>query len=473
MSGQAFDAVVIGGGLAGLAAANRCAEHGLRVALLEAGAEERYLCNSRLAMGFFNVAFRNISEGPGVIRQAIDAATEGHADPALADALARHVGPALAWLRRQGVRLVVGNWRPGSAAMLVPPAAIGAGLRWPGRGPDQMLRRLGALLHARGGRAFRATRARELMMTGRRCVGVIADRPQGREIFAARAVVIADGGFQGDPELLRAFISPHPECLLMRHAGTGRGDGLRMARDVGAQLTGLQDFYGHVQSADALHNGRLWPYPTLDHPINAGLAVDSSGRRFADEGLGGVFMANAIARQPDPLGTFAIFDKAIWESRAREFPLPANPLLATCGARVFRSDTIAGLATAVHLPADALGDTVAAYNAAVRSHRTAALVPARTTSAYQPMAIVAPPFFAAPLIAGVTYTMGGIAIDGAARVLHRDGGAIEGLYAAGSTTGGHEGGPRLGYTGGLAKALTFGWLAANEIAAALRPNLAA
>jgi fumarate reductase flavoprotein subunit len=466
MSGQTFDVVVIGGGLAGLSAANRSAEHGLRIAVLEAGAEDRYLCDSRISMGFFNVAFRNICEGPVVMRRAIEAATLGHADPALADTLAMKAGPALDWLRRQGVRLIVGNWRPGSAAMVAPPAAIGSGLRWPGRGPDQMLRRLESLLLARGGKLFRATRARELLMSDRRCTGVIAEGTRGTIEFRSDAVVIADGGFQADTELLREFVTPRPERVLMRNARTGRGDGLRMARAAGARLTGLRCFYGHVQSADALRNPRLWPYPTLDHPINAGIAVDSRGRRFADEGLGGVFMANAIARQPDPLGTFAIFDQVIWMNRAPEFPLPANPLLVSCGACLYQSDTLAGLATVANLPPDALGETVAAYNAAVHSQQTAALEPSRSTNLYSPMPIVAPPFLAAPLVAGVTYTMGGIAIDGAAQVQHCEGGLIEGLFAAGSTTGGHEGGPVAGYTGGLTKALTFGWHAANQIAAA-------
>ena len=48
----------------------------------------------------------------------------------------------------------------------------------------------------------------------------------------------------------------------------------------------------------------------------------------------------------------------------------------------------------------------------------------------------------------MTYTMGGIAIDGEARVLRSDGSVIDGLFAAGSATGGHEGGPSAGYTGG-------------------------
>ena len=83
------------------------------------------------------------------------------------------------------------------------------------------------------------------------------------------------------------------------------------------------------------------------------------------------------------------------------------------------------------------------------------------------------PFFAVPMVAGVTYTMGGIAIDGEARVKHVDGGVIKGLFAAGSATGGHEGGPALGYTGGLCKALTFGWCAAHTIAASRTGNEAA
>ena len=71
---------------------------------------------------------------------------------------------------------------------------------------------------------------------------------------------------------------------------------------------------------------------------------------------------------------------------------------------------------------------------------------------------------AVPLVAGVTYTTGGIAIDGRCRVEREKGGIIPELYAAGSATGGHEGGPRAAYTGGLSKALTFGWIAANTIA---------
>ena len=75
-----------------------------------------------------------------------------------------------------------------------------------------------------------------------------------------------------------------------------------------------------------------------------------------------------------------------------------------------------------------------------------------------------PPFYAIPVCAGITYTMGGVAINDRCQVLHLDGHAIDGLYAAGCTTGGHEGGPIAGMTGGLGKVLTFGWHAGNCVA---------
>ena len=74
------------------------------------------------------------------------------------------------------------------------------------------------------------------------------------------------------------------------------------------------------------------------------------------------------------------------------------------------------------------------------------------------------PFFAAPVCAGITYTMGGIAIDGDARVLREDDSAIEGLYAAGTTTGGLEGGSASGYVGGLSQSVITGLLAAEDAA---------
>jgi fumarate reductase flavoprotein subunit len=468
MSDLQFDVLVVGGGLAGLASANRCAEQGMKVALLERGADERYHCNSRFSMGFVNCAFEYILGDPANLRKAIDRQTNNYAMPDLAHAFATQGGDAVRWLEKQGVRLIKGGWQGGQRVMLAPPVPNRMGLNWPGRGGDTMVFRLGAKLVERGGTLMRGVAARELVVENRRCTGVLATHGHETLRISARAVLLADGGFQANLDLLRRFISPAPERLLQRNAKTGRGDGLLMAEAVGALLRGTDRFYGHVQSIDAIEKPALWPYPVVDHPMCAGITVNATGNRFANEGLGGVFMANAIAAEDDPQGTLAVFDQRIWETAGKEGQRPANSLLEKGGATIHRSNSLQGLAQLTGLPAEALQATVSAHNIAVETGKFDALDPPRTDNPVnRTQAIMAPPFFAVPLCAGVTYTMGGVAIDGQCRVEHRDGGVIEGLYAAGSTTGGHEGGPVAGYTGGLGKATTFGYHSGNCIVAAL------
>ncbi len=62
----------------------------------------------------------------------------------------------------------------------------------------------------------------------------------------------------------------------------------------------------------------------------------------------------------------------------------------------------------------------------------------------------------------IGYTMGGIAVDQDGAVLDGNNSPIPGLYAAGGATGGLEGGPSIGYVGGLIKAV-FGLRAAEKI----------
>ncbi len=78
------------------------------------------------------------------------------------------------------------------------------------------------------------------------------------------------------------------------------------------------------------------------------------------------------------------------------------------------------------------------------------------------MAFGGGPFYAAPACAAITHTMGGVAIDEHARVIDTQDRPIPGLYAAGATCGGLEGGPDAAYLGGLVPAVVFGLLAAEH-----------
>ena len=125
------------------------------------------------------------------------------------------------------------------------------------------------------------------------------------------------------------------------------------------------------------------------------------------------------------------------------------------------------LANLLGLPAVTFIETIEIYNAAIAAGAESTLHPPRRVDKFRPMPINEPPFYGVNVCAGITHAMGGLAIDECARVLRSDGSAIAGLYAAGTATGGLEGGPKVGYLGGLAKSAITGLLAAENIASSL------
>jgi fumarate reductase flavoprotein subunit len=464
---ETFDVVVVGGGIAGLSAASRAAQQGLKVAVLERGTDERYLCNSRYSGGVLHIACHNAKDPAEKLMEVIKDATGGKADPELSRALATTAGRAIDWLRDEGAKYIrVGNivWQQ---HVLAPPRPIVAGLDWKGRGPDVTLRQLAGNLDKRGGKIIRLP-AVALMEKEGQCIGVEAGAGSTMQQLHARAVVLADGGYQGNPALVREHMGIDAARVKTRGAGTGVGDGLRMATALGAQLSELKYFYGHMLSRDSFTNDKVWPYPQLDELGTVGMVVNDAGERFVDEGRGGVFVANTMARLANPLSTWAIFDHAIWEGPGRTARIPANPQLANAGGTIIKANTLAELAAKTGIAAERLELTVAAYNQALANGQTSALNPPRSAHPIVPSPIAKPPYYAVPLCAGMTYTFGGLFTDGDARVMSTRGAPIAGLYAVGATTGGLEGGTGGGYVGGLIKGIAFGMRAAEHIAQSLK-----
>jgi succinate dehydrogenase/fumarate reductase flavoprotein subunit len=97
---RTYDVVVVGGGIAGLAAANRAAELGLKVALLERGTRRAVPVQLPI---FGRRAARRFPERQGrsghQLLEAIQSATRGRADPESgAGASAETSGRAVDWL---------------------------------------------------------------------------------------------------------------------------------------------------------------------------------------------------------------------------------------------------------------------------------------------------------------------------------------------------------------------------------------
>jgi fumarate reductase flavoprotein subunit len=459
-----MDVIIVGAGLAGLAAANRVAQDGWKVCVVEQSQAEAYLCNSRYTGGLFHIAMDDMAGEPAWVKSNLERTTRGTADAALAEALTQNARRTLRWLSSLGVRFIQAGPDGLRRNSLAPPGVRQTGLNWKGRAGDVMLRTLAQTLQARGGRLQRGVTAERLLMDGERCVGVEVRTADGQLLQQhAKVVVLADGGFQGNPDLLRRFITPRPDRLLQRNAESGQGAGLLMAEAVGARLAGTDRFYGHIQHRKAMTDPALWPYPVLDSLATGGIVVNAAARRFCDEGLGGVYVSNAIAGLEDPLSAVIVFDEAIWNGPGKDWLLPANPYLLSAGGHLVSSPSLAGLASKLGLDVAALEATVAGYNRLIAGEAVADQ-PRRSALPYKPWSIGKGPFHAVEVCAGITYTMGGIATNAKGQVLHASDRTIPGLYAAGACTGGLEGGGEAaGYSGGLSKSSVFGMLAGEAI----------
>lgn len=460
------DVVVVGGGIGGLVAGVRASELGLRVCILEQGDDEAYPCNTRYSGGIVHAGFHDVNRPADELSAILAKTTNSAADKRLVETVAADGRRLLAFLQAQGVRFM--RFSPAEAHRwcMAPPRPVGPGLDWKGRGPDVLLRTLTQALRKNGGTMQLGARARGLLMADGRCVGVRGTLKGEERTWPAKAVVLADGGFQANREMLREHIGPNPDAILQRGASTGYGDGLNMAVEAGAAARELKIFYGHLLGRDALTNPNVWPYPELDSVAAAAIVVTPDGTRFFDEGLGGISLANAIARLPDPASTTLICDAAIWDGPGKAARFPANPYLEKFGGTILRADTLAELASKAGIDNDGLAKTVQAYNDALASGQTATLAPARTASKTAALPIKGKPYIAIPLCTGITYTMGGIVIDGDGQAQRPDGTSIPGLFASGTTTAGLDvssDGAAVGYVGGLIKAV-FGLRASERIA---------
>ena len=448
-----FDVVAIGGGFSGLVTGCRAAELGLSVAVVEARSEDRYPCSSRYATGACNVMGLPILMEPDRLFEAIIAGSGANARPAVARAIADNGKRTIDWLSQEGAQFTsraLNKEQPGQR-VLAPPRQLTAGLDWEGQGADLLMHRLEENLTRRGGVLMRNTNVEAIVVEGGACAGVAAMRDNKPLRIAAKAVVIADGGFAANPAMVAKYIAPRADRLLSRI-------------EEGA-IGGFGAFYGHIHHRNAMTNAGLWPYPHLDAAAEIGILVDADGKRFTDEGRGGVCIANAIAHLPDPLSATLIVDDAMWRMEPSiTTTVPANPTMAAAGGELASAPDIETLAARMGLPSGPLAQTIREFNEAIESNDFTRLAVPRTTKKHKPMPILTPPFHAIPLCAGITGTMGGVVINEHAQALKPDGNVFPGLYAVGTPVAGLEGGPRAGYVGGLSKAFILGLLAAEHMA---------
>jgi fumarate reductase flavoprotein subunit len=453
------DILVVGAGLAGFTAAVRASELGAKVILIDKSDGELGGGNVLMASGSLRAGGKSPKTDAAELYEFV--MSEGVAYPQLVKSWAETCGRAVDWLIAAGVKVV--ETAPGRIWLDQSGEVSLAPVYKKDVGP-RALASLKTRFAELGGRYMNGVEGNRLIVEGGRVCGS-RGKTAGEEIeFRSRSTVVSTGGFSANQDLVKQYIGPHADQCKLRGSKNCTGDGLRMALAAGAKAVNLKYFYGHLLARNALADDRFWPYPRLDAFVDEGILIDRSGRRFVDEGRGDVAAANELARSDDVTGAALIFDRSTWDaarddafSNSVKTPAP-NPWLRDNGGEVFFHETLGGLASLLGVPGADLKKTVEDYDRAVESGRAAALAVPRTG---KPKLLRAP-YCALRVVPGITFTMGGVLINGRAEVLNEDERPIAGLYAAGDAIGGLMGGYRGGYTGGLMQAVVTGILAGEN-----------
>ena len=211
------------------------------------------------------------------------------------------------------------------------------------------------------------------------------------------------------------------------------------------------------------------------------IIVNAAGRRFMNEALPYVEATHAIYAG-EATGVSHVPAWMIMDQRYRNKYLfaglsPRQPFPGRWHKHgvVRRAATLGELAEKIGVPADALADTVTRFNAFAESGVDEDFH--RGESAYDKYyadpkvepnpslhSIDQGPFYAVKIVPGDLGTKGGIVTDERARALRPDGSVIEGLYAAGNCSAAVMGHTYAGPGATIGPALTFGYLAAEDIA---------
>src|SRR5579884_3447060 len=460
---QAEDVLVVGAGNAATCAALSAHENGARVAMLEIAPEEARGGNSAFTGGAFRVVYHgfddlarlipdindhelaNVDVGTYTAEQYYDdmgRLTQYRCDPDMTEILITRSFDTGVWMREKGVRFQLGLGR--QAFRVGGKFKFWGGLAchiW-GGGKELM-----KALHARGARdgiAILYETPAIGLLTGERGVAGVRVRHRDRILeLRSKAVVLACGGFEANPEMRARYLGPNWDLVKVRGSRFNTGQGLRMALELGAAAA------GHWSGAHAV----AWdlnapPFGDLDvgdrfqkHNYPFGIVVNARGERFLDEGLDFHSYTYAkyggeILHQP---GLFAwqIFDQKIVHLLREEYRIPR--------ITKERADSFEELAPRLEgVDAARFLDTVRAFNAAPRPNvpfnpnihdglRTTGLAIDKTNWAQR---LDQPPYEAYAVTVGITFTFGGLKITNDAKVEDTTGRPIPGLYAAGEIVGG-------------------------------------
>ncbi|MET9386151.1 3-oxosteroid 1-dehydrogenase [Streptomyces sp. NPDC002928] len=298
-------------------------------------------------------------------------------------------------------------------------------------------------------------------------------------VRARRGVVVGSGGFEHNAAMRAQYQRQPIGTDWTVGAKENTGDGIRAGERAGGALDLMDDaWWGPAVPLPGQ------PYFCLaERTLPGGLLVNAAGARFVNEaGPYSDVVHTMYDRNPtDPdIPAWLITDQ---NYRNRYLFKDVAPTLTfpddwySSGA-AHKAWTLDALASSIGLPAAALRATVDRFNSLARSGKDTDF--RRGDSAYDhyytdpsvlPNSCLAPlwlpPYYAFRIVPGDLGTKGGLRTDARARVLRADGSVVPGLYAAGNASAAVMGHSYAGAGSTIGPAMTFGYIAALDLAGVL------
>ncbi|MFD4561462.1 3-oxosteroid 1-dehydrogenase [Streptomyces sp. NPDC058469] len=298
-------------------------------------------------------------------------------------------------------------------------------------------------------------------------------------VRARRGVVVGSGGFEHNAAMRAQYQRRPIGTDWTVGAKENTGDGIQAGQRVGAALALMDDaWWGPTIPVPGA------PYFCLaERTLPGGLLINQAGSRFVNEAApyGDVvhIMYERDAAAPD-IPAWLIVDqnyrnRYLFKDVLPTFTFPDD--WYSSGA-AYTAWTLDALATSIGVPAAALRSTVSRFNSLAASGKDTDF--GRGDSTYDhyytdpsvlPNSCLAPlwlaPYYAFRIVPGDLGTKGGMRTDARARVLRADGSVIPGLYAAGNASAAVMGHSYAGAGSTIGPAMTFGYVAAMDLAGAL------
>ena len=454
---------MIGAGNAAFSAALSAREHGAGVRMLERAAPEEAFGNSRFTAGSMRFAYDGIEDLRALMpeltraeiantdfgsypveqyRHDINRLNDHRSDAELVEILVTRSKATLLWMREQGVRFVP-QYASQSIRTNGKVTFFGGSTVEVAGGGSGLVDAWRRAAEREGVRIQYGARAEALLHDDGGVRGVRASVDGQPVEIAAGSVILAAGGFEANAEWRTRHLGAGWERAKVRGTRHNTGDGIRMALEVGAMPYGL---WSGCHAVGWDRNAPEYGDPAVGnrfqkHSYPFGISINARGERFVDEGseFRNYTYANygrAVLNQP---GQFAwqVFDGQTLHLLRDEYRISQVTKIAAAslGELVAKMDGV---------DAERTLQTIRQFNAAVRTDvpfdpsredgRSAiGLAVAKSNWA---TAIDTPPFEAYAVTCGITFTYGGLRINGAAEVLDRAARPIDGLYATGELVGG-------------------------------------